>query len=94
MIDQPKSDAEWRAEQDADTIAEAKIILADKERLKRAQAAAERKAKELHERANKMDSVAGSKTLGMGQQESSAKQRPLSKTGPTELSVSMPTIGK
>ena len=63
MMDGPKSDAEWRAEQDAETIAEAKLIMSDKNRFANAQAAAEKRAKELKERAAKMDSVAGSKTL-------------------------------
>lgn len=63
MIDGPKSDAEWRAEQDAETIAEAKLIMSDKTRFANAQAAAEKRAKELKERAAKMDSVAGSKSL-------------------------------
>jgi len=52
-IASPKTDAEWRAEQDAQTLAEANVILSDDKRLKAAKKAATKLAK------NAADNLAG-----------------------------------
>lgn len=52
-----KTDADWEAENDARTLMEANIIMKDEERMKKAQEAAERLAKEKKEEAESMSAV-------------------------------------
>jgi len=59
MSTMPKSDAEWEAECDARTLAEAEKIRGDEGRLGRAQEAAERLAKEAQEHADNLAHVVG-----------------------------------
>jgi hypothetical protein len=53
-----KSESEWRAEADANTLAEYQEIMNDKARMSRAIKVAKRKAEDLTKRANAMNSVA------------------------------------
>ena len=55
----PKSEAEWRAEDDARQLSTAKVIEADPARMKAAQAAAKRMAEEKMKEAAAMSVVAG-----------------------------------
>ena len=54
----PKSDAAWEAESDANTLADATAIRADKPRMKKAATAAKRLAKEKQDQATGMKRVA------------------------------------
>ena len=54
----PKNEQEWRAESDANTLAEAKVIAQDAARLSAARSAAERLAEEQRAKANAMQKVA------------------------------------
>lgn len=54
----PKTEHEWRAESDANTLAEAKVIAQDTARLKAAQTAAARLADEQKAKAAAMQKVA------------------------------------
>jgi len=56
-----KSEKEWRAERDARTLAEAKVIMADPKRHKAAMEAAARMSAEQMAEAKAMRSVAGKK---------------------------------
>ncbi len=56
-----KTEAEWQAEYDAETLARAEVIKNDDARLDRAQIAAGRIAEKEREEANAMSKVAGSK---------------------------------
>jgi membrane protein involved in colicin uptake len=56
-----KTEAEWQAEDDARSLAQAEEIKADKARLDKAQSAAKRMADEEAERAKAMRKVAGRK---------------------------------
>ena len=58
-ISPTKSDAEWRAEEDARQLSTAKVIEADPARMKAAQAAAKRMAEEKMKEAAAMSVVAG-----------------------------------
>lgn len=55
------SDRDWRAKDDARTLAEAEVIKQDKDRLIAAQDAAKRMAEEKNEEARAMKKVAGRK---------------------------------
>ena len=57
----PKSEADWEAECDARTLSEAEVIKKDEGRLKKAQTAAERLAKEAADKAAAMKKVADPK---------------------------------
>lgn len=56
-----KSEQEWQAESDADTMARYNEIMADKARKQRAVAAAKKKAQELMTRANIMTKASTTK---------------------------------
>ena len=58
MVDQPVTEAEWQAQADANTLAEAEVIKGDEARLKKAQEAAKKIADEQRERAAAMSKVA------------------------------------
>lgn len=62
ISEQPKTEAEWQAEDDARTLAQAEVIKQDKARLEKAQSAAEKIAAEERERAKAMAKVAGKKS--------------------------------
>ena len=51
MLDQPKTDEEWEAERDANTLIDAEAIKSDPERMKKAVAAADKMLDELEEKA-------------------------------------------
>lgn len=57
----PKTDKEWQAHDDAQTLARAEVIKNDKSRLASAQTAAAQIAKREREEANAMQKVAGPK---------------------------------
>jgi len=61
-IEQPQSEAEWQAEYDARSLAEAEKIKNDPRRLQRAQTAAGRLAEKEKEEAKAMSKVAGRKS--------------------------------
>ncbi len=67
----------WQAEDDARTLAAANVILQDKARIKKAQTAAERMAKEERERAAAMTKVATTDVVV-----SKSKPNPDAQTGP------------
>jgi len=58
-IDQEKQEAEWRAERDAKTLAEANVILQDNKRLKAAKRAANQLAKDVADELAGLLRVAG-----------------------------------
>ena len=62
MIDEPKSDAEWQAHCDANTLAGAEEIKADPTRMKAAQTQAIKMAEDKEEEAKAMEKVAGKAT--------------------------------
>lgn len=57
----PKTDKDWEAESDADTLARAGEIRRDKKRLNRAMIAAMRMAKEQRIKAEEMEKIAKAK---------------------------------
>ena len=61
---QPKSDAQWQAEGDADTLARAEMIKNTPARLGKAKTAAKRMAVEQEKQAKGMRKVAGRKSAG------------------------------
>lgn len=61
MLEQPKSNDDYQAEWDAQSLAEAEKIKGDPARLEKAQTAAVRLAEEEREKANAMRKVAGRK---------------------------------
>jgi hypothetical protein len=81
-----KTEAEWQAEDDARSLAQAEEIKADKPRLDKAQDAAKRMADEEAERAKAMRKVAGRKKSGSTQE----KRKPVF-NGPAE--VAQPSVG-
>lgn len=59
MIEEPKTDKEWQARMDADTLVQAEQIKADKARLAAAQREAKRLVEAKREEAAAMSKVAG-----------------------------------
>lgn len=59
LLSQPKNEADWQAENDARTLAEAHVILEDDKRLKAAKKAAEKLAKEQADSLTGLLKVAG-----------------------------------
>ena len=60
-IKMSKQEAQWRAEDDARTMAQYQEILGDKKRMARAIKVAQKQAEDLTKRANAMQSVAKTK---------------------------------
>jgi len=59
-----KSEQQWQAESDAQTMAQYQEILSDRNRMNRAIKVAKQQANELTKRANAMQSVARTKSTG------------------------------
>lgn len=59
-----KSEQQWQAESDAQTMAQYQEILSDRNRMNRAIKVAKQQANELTKRANAMQSVARTKSIG------------------------------
>lgn len=68
MLDEPKTDREWQARMDAETLAQAEKIKADKARLDAAQAEATKMAEDKQDEAAAMKKIAGAKGKGPGDQ--------------------------
>lgn len=68
MIDEPKTDKEWQAQYDAQTLAQAEEIKADETRLAAAQAQAKKMVENKREEAKAMAKVAGKRERGTGGQ--------------------------
>lgn len=66
MLEEPKTDKEWQARMDAETLAQAEKIKADKTRLDAAQAEATKMAADKREEATAMSKIAGGKGKGPG----------------------------
>lgn len=94
MLDEPKSEREWRARMDAETLAQAEKIKADKARHEEAQAQAKQMAEEKAEEKKAMDKVAGPKkranspagTSGPSRQ-GNARRQPTSGTSGGQFNV-------
>ncbi len=73
MTDEPKSDAEWQAHCDANTLAGAEEIKADPTRMKAAQAQAVKMAEDKEEEAKAMEKVAGKATGSPNEKKASGR---------------------
>jgi len=84
VVDQPQTEAQWQAEYDARSLAEAEKIKNDPRRLERAQTAAGRLAEKEKEEAKAMSKVAGGRSRGISMDK--LKHKPV-----IEKAATMPT---